>query len=99
MPKFTKDEFKALTLDEVAEKAAVEPLPKQGEPQFLGRPWSQLHGEMLAAGAETVGELDTPQGAQQRWEIFYTSTGSHYADTASALGLDLGSAESTDDSN
>jgi hypothetical protein len=50
-------EFKSLLFVDVADRAASERAPAPGGSTYEGRPWSRLRDEMLAGGAESVGEL------------------------------------------
>jgi hypothetical protein len=75
-----REQFDALTVDQVRQHAAAEGPPIAGKPEFYDRPWSQLLVEMEAASAASVGELPTLRG-----DVFFHSTGSVYGDLGDLL--------------
>lgn len=73
-------DFEALLFVDVAERAASERTPQEGEPKYGGRPWTQLRDTMLASGAMSVAELP-----EQAIAAYYRSTGSADRGVMSAL--------------
>jgi hypothetical protein len=52
-----RTKFEGMTVAQVNAQAASEGRVQRGKPLYADRAWTQLHDEMLDAGATTVGDL------------------------------------------
>jgi hypothetical protein len=76
----TPEEFEALTVEEVRQRAEAEGPARQGKPEYFDRPWTHLHDELVETQAARIRELP-----MARRDVFYHSTDAVYGDVFSVL--------------